>query len=105
MTRKSEKKLGGCKNAYAKRYDNTTVIHVKTPPLEDEVCNSVGEAARALKVLRAMKLGGLMQAIEEQMVRAQSATVGFQLCKMATIMMLAAHVIATPDQRAAHSMG
>lgn len=54
----------------------------------------IAKAARALKVLRAMKLGGLMQVIEEQMVTAQSATVGFQLFKMSIIMILSAHVIA-----------
>lgn len=54
----------------------------------------IAKAARALKVLRAMKLGGLMQEIEEQLVTAQSATVGFQLLKMSILMVFSAHVVA-----------
>lgn len=55
----------------------------------------IAKAARVLKVLRALKLGGLMQAVEEQMVTAESSmTVAFQLTKMCIVMVLIAHWIA-----------
>merc|ERR1719203_2398787 len=49
---------------------------------------------RMMKVLRVLKLGGLMQAVEEKMVAAQAMTVAFQLVKMTTVMLILSHNVA-----------
>merc|ERR1719453_630829 len=47
-----------------------------------------------MKVLRVLKLGGLMQTVEERLVTAQSMTVAFQLAKMTLVMLLLCHQVA-----------
>jgi len=54
----------------------------------------IAKVARMLKVLRALKLGGLMQIVEEQLVAAQSMTVAFQLMKLSAVMLLISHCAA-----------
>merc|ERR1719203_706399 len=49
---------------------------------------------RMMKVLRVLKLGGLMQMVEEKMVAAQAMTVAFQLLKMTIVMLIVSHNVA-----------